>query len=219
MVDSGFSFFESEVVAYAQKLGVKRVLLTHFHEDHSGNVKALQNAGCEVVAPRLTAKMMEEHLPIHPYRHITWSTPHFCTPDTIVDEGDEVKIGNYTAVAHSCPGHSHDQMAYFVEEKGWLFAGDAYVHAKVPVALVVEDYIKTLHSCKKLAALPGLGPLFCAHRPQPDAVEAFGKKTEYMDEYVSRVRALHQQGLSELEIAMKATSFSPFMWAYTLGTG
>jgi len=112
------------------------------------------------------------------------------------------------------------KMAYFVEEKGWLFAGDAYVHAKVPVALVVEDYIKTLHSCKKLAALPGLGPLFCAHRPQPDAVEAFGKKTEYKkDEYVSRVRALHQQGLSELEIGMKATSFSPFMWAYTLGTG
>mmetsp|Transcript_34581 Transcript_34581/g.89659 ORF Transcript_34581/g.89659 Transcript_34581/m.89659 type:complete len:80 (+) Transcript_34581:1191-1430(+) len=28
------------------------------------------------------------------------------------------------------------KMAYFVEEKGWLFAGDAYVHAKVPVALV-----------------------------------------------------------------------------------
>ena len=46
MIDTGFHRARDEVVLAAQSLGVTGIIVTHWHEDHAGNVAALERLRC-----------------------------------------------------------------------------------------------------------------------------------------------------------------------------
>ena len=85
---------------------LQRVLLTHHHEDHSGNAAAISRKhSIEASGHPLTIQKMEEHFRIQPYQHLVWgkSEPLKLFPLDPVIPSDRFKLEPvYT------PGHSKD---------------------------------------------------------------------------------------------------------------
>lgn len=63
MIDTGQSHMEKEVVAIARHNEIKRIFLTHHHEDHSGNAAAIQRLpGVDVFGHHLSRKKIRKLL-------------------------------------------------------------------------------------------------------------------------------------------------------------
>ena len=72
LVDTGISSVADEVVAAARKAKVERVVLTHHHEDHSGNAARLASLGAEVLATGPGVRLVAHDLPRRFYQHVLW---------------------------------------------------------------------------------------------------------------------------------------------------
>ena len=117
------------MLSVARELRPRQVVLTHHHEDHSGNAAALKAAwGADVIGHPLTAAKMKKTGRILPYQHLVWgrarglSVSAFSGP--IVSE-------RITLTPIHTPGHSKDHTVYLEKEQGWLFSGDLYLGEKI----------------------------------------------------------------------------------------
>ncbi|MBN2279754.1 MAG: MBL fold metallo-hydrolase [Candidatus Marinimicrobia bacterium] len=85
------------------KTKIERVLLTHGHYDHTGNLKEiLTRWNPEVFA-------YSESLQV---------------PAIKINDGDNIRIGDRIARVIACPGHSSDSVCFYVSEERALFSGD-----------------------------------------------------------------------------------------------
>jgi hydroxyacylglutathione hydrolase len=91
-----------EALAY-RKCILKYILSTHHHTDHTGgNRKVKKETGCLVAGG--DARINEI--------------------DLIVNDNDELRVGNCTIRIISVPGHTRKQVAFFIEQEKVLFTGD-----------------------------------------------------------------------------------------------
>jgi hypothetical protein len=90
LVDTGLSCESAAMARFARDAGIRRALLTHYHEDHTGNAALLAGEGVEVMASTATAPLVAEGLPIRFYQHVLWGAapPARATPFA----GDTVRI-------------------------------------------------------------------------------------------------------------------------------
>ena len=72
LVDAGLASRRDAVLGFARAHGVRRAALTHHHEDHTGNARALGDAGLEVVASEGTAARLREGWSLRAYQHLLW---------------------------------------------------------------------------------------------------------------------------------------------------
>ena len=70
MIDTGLSCYKEKVMQIARDNNIKQVLLTHHHEDHSGNTSYLQQEGYTVYGGKETSMIMEHGFNIRFYEHI-----------------------------------------------------------------------------------------------------------------------------------------------------
>lgn len=86
------------------KRKLDRIILTHNHSDHAGQVEALKAAyHAEVLA---------------------WSAHHRGVDRTLHD-GEVIRIGDALFETIHMPGHSQDSILLYCREEGVLFAGDS----------------------------------------------------------------------------------------------
>ncbi|KAI1350361.1 Metallo-hydrolase/oxidoreductase [Xylaria sp. FL0043] len=86
------------------KTELSRVLLTHWHGDHTGGVPDLVR-----IYPKL-ANSIYKHTPSKGQRAIV--------------DGQVFKVEGATVRAVHAPGHSHDHMCFVLEEENAMFTGD-----------------------------------------------------------------------------------------------
>lgn len=201
LVDTGFPGGGREVTAFARDAGVRRALLTHHHEDHAGNAAALARAGVEVAATPLTVELVARDLPLFFYQHLVWGKMTPVRVRTI--PGDTVAIGPYEARIVAAPGHAVDQVVFLVEEEGWLFSGDVFIHERVKIFRRDEDFAATLTTLERLLELP-FDVLFCGHRPVAEGGrEALRRKLQRLRDLEGEVRRLAEAGHPEKEIVRR----------------
>jgi hydroxyacylglutathione hydrolase len=123
----------------AHQLNLQAVLLTHWHQDHTGGIEALRqySPGLRIFGPA-TLKQV--------------SNP--------VQDGDSIKLLDLSFSVMAVPGHTLDHLAYHAAP--WLFCGDTLFAAGC--GRLFEGSAAQMHaSLSRLAALPPDTQIYPAH--------------------------------------------------------
>jgi glyoxylase-like metal-dependent hydrolase (beta-lactamase superfamily II) len=109
---------------------IMTVIITHFHTDHIGGVRALKEAapGLKVALHEADAGYVAGTIPLPRYPGVrgfmvglfSRLIPWVFSPDTILKDGD--RIGGLTCI--HLPGHTPGSIGLFDEKSKTLFAGD-----------------------------------------------------------------------------------------------
>ncbi|GHB38420.1 MBL fold metallo-hydrolase [Streptomyces viridiviolaceus] len=172
LIDAGPAGSGARIAEAAEAVGrVRRVVLTHFHEDHAGGageVAAL--GGADVLAHALDAPVVRGEVPGPPPVFEDWERPlhaeavrrlprgGFDRPARVseVAEGDVLDFGGGARVVH-VPGHTDGSIALHLPRHGVLFTGDAVaaspVDGTVMPGVFNVDRDRTVASLRRLAGL------------------------------------------------------------------
>lgn len=169
---------------------VTDVVLTHHHEDHVGAGPQLAGLGARVHAPADAIEPLRDPPELEPYQHRVWGAPE---PLEARPVGDVVETPDLRLEVHPVPGHSPDHVAYLEPERGWLFAGDAYLPPRDTLR-ADEDLAGFLEGLETMAALDA-EVLFPGHGStveQPGA--AIEEVLARFEELLERTRELRDEG-------------------------
>jgi glyoxylase-like metal-dependent hydrolase (beta-lactamase superfamily II) len=150
---------------------VRRIVLTHFHEDHAGGAGEFAAlSGAEVLAHRLDAPFVRGEVPGPEPVFEDWELPLHERAVRLLPEGDFVRpaevtelaggevldIGGGAQVVH-VPGHTHGSIALHLPQHGVLFTGDTVAASPVDGSVIPGvfnlDRDRVLAACGRLAEL------------------------------------------------------------------
>lgn len=184
--------------ASARGWEITQIWNTHWHPDHAGGNAAIKaKTGAVVIGPSEVERIGQ-------------------APDRIVDEGDTVKLGGYTARVLDVGGHTLGHIAYVFDAEKTAFVGDALF--AMGCGRIFEGTAQQMwQSLSKLAALPDDVTMYCAHEytasnakfalhvdPKNAALQARAKEVE-------RLRAANEPTVPMTLAQEKATN--PFLRA------
>ncbi|OGW69699.1 MAG: MBL fold metallo-hydrolase, partial [Nitrospirae bacterium RIFCSPHIGHO2_02_FULL_40_19] len=143
---------------------VKAIICTHAHFDHIGAVGDVKKV--------TGAKVLIHESDMELYRGAKdqaafwgYDLDDIPEPDTFLNEGDEVRIGNLTFKVLHTPGHSPGGICLYGE--GVVFTGDTLFHGSVGrTDFHGGDMAKLKESFKRLLGLPEDTTVFSGHGPE-----------------------------------------------------
>ncbi len=193
IVDSGYHHVGDFVVSYMQGRPLDAILLTHHHEDHSGNAAALaEEHGCPVYLRNPEQRLVEGLSDLIFYRRLFWGAPEPYTP---LEPPEKVSFDGHTLRPVPIPGHSVTHTAYFDEETGSVFVGDLFVTGGVTAVMTHENPFESIRSLRRVAALSPTrmhtGHGLTIRKP----VEALKEKADRIEEAAKRTIELHRSGV------------------------
>jgi ribonuclease/clavin/mitogillin len=193
MIDSGFPRAEDHVLRAIRELGVRGVIVTHWHEDHAGNVDALAAARVPILLRDDTKQIVNVAAPVQMYRRLVWGQPRPLTSThDVFDAGDFEMI-------HT-PGHSPDHQVVWDARSRTLFSGDLWLGVRARVMHPAEDPYVMIESLKRVLALEP-SRMFDAHRGLvANPVSAIRSKIDWLSETVGEIEMRIRRGESDSEI-------------------
>lgn len=200
LIDTAQSHNRENILHVAQKHDIKKIILTHHHEDHSGNVGFLiDELKIDAYAHPETVRLLKRGLKLSPLaKLLSGSVGHaHLLPLT---ENSIIQTANYNLQAIYTPGHCKDHYCYYEANKGWLFSGDLYVADKIKYFAKFESLLTQIESLKKLIALD-FDVLFCSHNPKTkDGKQRLKNKLQFFEDFAGTVTTLYTQGHNARQI-------------------
>lgn len=141
LIDTGYRETAREVVEQAAGGRISRILITHYHPDHSQAGEAIaRETGAEIFA--------------HPEEIPTIKQWFEETEVKTVADGEIIKFAGGEIQVLGTPGHTRGHLAYFWKEEKILFSGDLVVGGSTtwvgPPDGDVRDYLASLDRLKGL---------------------------------------------------------------------
>ena len=167
-------------LAATEKAEIGQSAVTHFHNDHSANLRWLHDEfGAELQVPRATAPFLRDRLPENGVK--------------LLDDGDELSPGGGVRlrVVHT-PGHSADSVCFYLEDEGVLFTGDTILGASTTMVSDLAGYIESLRRLRSLPNLRVIGP---GHGP------LITEPVAYIDDYITHREERDRQIVMAMEAA------------------
>lgn len=197
-IDTAQCNMRTEVIGMLKEHFIERILLTHYHEDHSGNAARIRGLfSAEVLGHPLTAEKMNGSLKILPYQHLVWGKADRVA---VTPFPDCIDTGAYRFIPVHTPGHSKDHTVYLETRNGWLFSGDLYLGDRIKYFRSDERFSDQMDSLKTVLALD-FNALFCGHHPIPKGGKArLASKLAFLEDFYGKVKDLNRKGLTESEI-------------------
>ena len=174
---------------------LSRIILTHHHEDHSGNAAMISSRhAIPVMAHPLAAEKLKRGFPIHLYQHLVWGKAPAVAAAPLADV---VETNRFKFTPVHTPGHSKDHFVFFENQRGWLFSGDLYLGERIKFFRSDEDLCDQIASLKKLMKLD-FDTLFCAHNPcLKNGKQKIKNKLQFLEDLYGHARKLAEKGYSE----------------------
>lgn len=198
LIDTGQRHMQALLLELLESKPVGRILLTHHHEDHSGNAAAIaRRSGAVIQAHPLAVAKMATGYPIRLYQHMVWgkAEPVAVDPlETAIDTGCGVLEPIHT------PGHSKDHVVFLNRQNGWLFSGDLFIGERIKFFRSDEHLDQQLDSLKAVLTLD-FDALFCCHNPSPHkGKQRLQAKLAFLEDFQGQVLSLKDRGLSQRQV-------------------
>jgi len=198
VIDTAFTRVRTEVLDVLESKHPEKVLLTHCHEDHSGNALAIKNRfQIDVYGHPLTIKKMAAKQIIFPYQRILWGKAQRMDA---LEIPSIIETNRYRLRPIHVPGHSKDMTVYLEEKNGWLFSGDLFIGTNMKMFRADEHIANQISSLKKILTWD-FDTLFCSHNPQLEKGKLkISEKLGYLENLVGEVQLQVKKGVPEKEI-------------------
>lgn len=121
IIDPGYPHRLEYVLDSMHELGfsekdVKIIINTHGHIDHLGATKELVSlSGAKTYIGRKDGDIANGKLPLSWAAEINMEYTTAFEPDVLLDDGDEIHLGNTTVLCKDAPGHTAGTMAFFFD--------------------------------------------------------------------------------------------------------
>jgi len=196
LIDTGMVWLSNEINDALASESVDKIILTHHHEDHTGNVESIKKAkGVSAYGSHKCCELMKSPAKVEPARWITWGQNK---PATILalDIKATLKTAGHDLRIIETPGHAIDHISLYDADKGWLFSGDIYVHDYINVFMRDEDIGLQVTSIRKLLQLE-FDVLFCNHQPiLKNGKIRLANKLQFLEDFLGRVTDVYELGMS-----------------------
>lgn len=141
LIDTGLPRNDNKIIKYIESLGrkpsdVATTVITHFHIDHVGSLKKVQQAtGCKVAVGEFDAEIVAGEKSAPKPKNLLFRAfssfikPAPIKPDVVLKEGD--RIGGLTVILTA--GHSEGSISLLDTQRKVMFVGDAlrFVNGKL----------------------------------------------------------------------------------------
>ena len=196
MIDTGFAHARDVVLRAAKTFDVHTAIVTHWHEDHAGNVAALAASGVSLSLRSDTETILRSFPRIELYRRAVWGSPPSLTATVQPRE-----LENLSCV-HT-PGHASDHQIIWDSSTRTAFTGDLWLGVRARTVHAIEDPYRIVES---LRVLRDLGPdrMFDAHRGLVEsAVNAIDRKIDWLTTTLSDVESRIRSGDDDATIVRR----------------
>lgn len=199
LIDTGHRKMRKKILSDTQKLSVEQMFITHFHEDHTGNIKPLREMhSCVVYAPQLCCQIMKNPPKLSLAQKLTWGDREPCYDLKPIHEVIETNKFHFRLIP--IPGHSPDMVALYEPERKWLFSADLFIHSSIGYVLNDESIMDQIESTRTVLKLD-FDVMFCSHRPQlSNAKHKLKSKLNFLESFFHDVSMLYDKGYSPKEI-------------------
>ncbi|WP_078382223.1 MBL fold metallo-hydrolase [Sutcliffiella halmapala] len=199
LIDTGSKSLGKEFTPFFKQQEIDQVVITHYHEDHTGCAAFLQ------IEQNLSVYMSDVMLdycttkPNYPlYRKLFWGKR---SPFQAKAIGKTFSSRNATWDVIETPGHSIDHLAFLNRATGQLFSGDLYIQKKTKVALREESIPTIMESLRKVLTYD-FEDVFCSHAGYlKQGRLALQNKLDYLVDLQENVIKLYEDGLSARQIS------------------
>lgn len=197
LIDSGSAITRRDLPVFHGAEIPRSLYLTHFHEDHTGNVAHfIRSYGLQAYGHPYTAEKLRNGFSVLPYEMLMFGAAE---PANILEIGTSFKSENYTFDVIKTPGHTPDHQCFYVKSEGWLFSGDMYVADMIRIWRKPENLKQQIESLEILSVLD-FDVIFCAHNPQfSNGKNRILAKLENFRNFYGEVKEHRLKGLSPRE--------------------
>lgn len=193
VVDTGPSRFAREYTQFFQSQPVSHAVLTHFHEDHSGNASWLCNRGVPVYIHPSALEICRKRAALPLYRRFFWGKREGFSPHPL---GSTLEAGKKKWRVIETPGHSLDHITLYDPERGAVFTGDLIVTPKTRLIMKPENIHRIMSSLRLLLQYD-FRTVYCSHAGViENGRKVVQMKLDYLDDLKGEVLNLHRKGWS-----------------------
>ncbi len=214
LIDTGHTRVSKAVFKMVKDLEVEQIFISHFHEDHSGNLLPLQkHFDCPSYASELCSELMKNPPKLSFAQYLLWGNRpafHDLTPIQ-----DSIQTKHYHFQIIPIPGHSPDMLALYEPERKWLFSADLFLNSYIGYFIFSEDIRAQMDSLKRVLQLD-FEVLLCGHNPKfRDGKKHLQVKLAFLEEFYAKVAEQYQAGYEAQAIfkrlALKENKFVKFL--------
>lgn len=198
LIDTAQRHMQKAVIGRLTERRIDRILLTHHHEDHSGNAAALAELfQAPVFGHPVTARKLSHPFSIFIYQHLIWGNT---ATVQISPFPKTIETDNHRFVPIHTPGHSKDHTVFLEPDEGWLFSGDLYLNDTIKYFRADENITDQILSLRKIVKKE-FNVLFCAHRPAlKNGKQHLSNKLAFLEDFYGEIQAMTARGDTEKEI-------------------
>lgn len=201
LVDTGPQSLLSEYIPFFEAHDIEKVVLTHYHEDHTGGAKWLQDYKQVPAYIHPLSVNICTYDGVYPhYRKSVWGHREGFAPQPL-DYTFQSRTTNWEAIY--TPGHADDHLVFLNPQTGTLFSGDLFVTARPKLMLREESVPVTIRSLKMILTYD-FSDVFCCHQGYlKNGKEKFRQKLNYLENLRGEILHLHTEGRTIAEIQAK----------------